>query len=211
MIFTIHNFSPVICQFWLGQLRTFRKIYVLSKCSPGHVECSFDKTNRKFFAHFFSVRLIISCYFSHSSNWSLQFIDVPPDFFSVVAIQNRQGSHNKSPESNPTTSRFLKKHFLSTSTWQYSFSTVESFIFGLRKTFSPNFFQSKLIFLEQYRVFWLEFQLYDKSSDNTGKVMKFYYKLNIRKNCKLEKIVHFAVLHIYILFLTRISGSTTFR
>ena len=60
-----------------------------SKCSSGHVESSFENTSQKFQCIFFSDGLPILWYFSQSSNFSLQFIDVPPDFFDAVVFRNR--------------------------------------------------------------------------------------------------------------------------
>ena len=56
----------------------------------GYVECRFENTNRKIFT-----RLPILCHFSLSSNFSLQFIDVLPDFSGVVVIRNRRDSDNE--------------------------------------------------------------------------------------------------------------------
>ena len=46
-------FSPVICQFWLTQLRIFQDRKFRSKCSSGHLENKFKNTRWIFFARFF--------------------------------------------------------------------------------------------------------------------------------------------------------------
>ena len=70
------------------------------KMFTGHVQCSFD-FSRQFFACIF-------CLFSNSVLFfSLQFIDDPPDIFTVVIIHNRFGLDNKGSGSNPTTARLL--------------------------------------------------------------------------------------------------------
>ena len=60
----------------------------MSKCSSGHVECSFVEPAEKVLISFFSARLPIRCYFSHSSNFLLQFLEISPDFFSGVATRS---------------------------------------------------------------------------------------------------------------------------
>ena len=83
-------FSPVIYQFWLRQLRIFRKKNIHSVCSLGHVEWNAVLTIQpKFFRSFwFSTQQLILCCFSHSTRFLTHFIDIQLDFFSVVAICN---------------------------------------------------------------------------------------------------------------------------
>ena len=84
--------SPLICQTQLRQPKKFQK-YSLSKCSSGHEESGFNNTKNLFLSFLHSFQLSS---FSYSNNFSIYFIDVPPDFFSVKILPNTRGSDNRS-------------------------------------------------------------------------------------------------------------------
>ena len=136
-------FSSVICQFWLGTAKVFKKTISAQNVPPDtrSVECSFYNTSQKFSLGFFSARLPILCYFSHSSNFSLQFIKIPSAFFCVVVIRNRRGSNNKGPSSNTTTARLFEMllAFLSTFLCKCSFLSPREFFSAFRGFFTRFF------------------------------------------------------------------------